>query len=201
MQRTVTSGPPKRRPELARGFKTRAESLALAVRRELGITVEDPFDPWKLAARRGVQVIELQDLVLQGFSAAGLRHLSRNPRVSAAYDVVDGMPFVLLFGERAQTRRMSDLAHELSHHELGHMPTEAFNSIGCRKWNAPQEAEANWLAGCLLVPAEGALAVLKRGLTLGDAAATFNVSRQMFVWRANMTGAMKRAGLGRGGTP
>jgi Zn-dependent peptidase ImmA (M78 family) len=157
----------------------------------------DPFDAWRHAARRGVRVVELHQLIEHGFPQAGIRYFSRNPRVSAAYDIVDGSPFVLLFGECAPTRRLSDLAHELAHHELGHRPTEPFDSIGCRRWNPVQEEEANWLAGCLLIPASGALAVLKRGLSFGDAAVTFGVSLKMFTWRANMTGAARKHGLKR----
>lgn len=201
MPRTAMSEPPKRRAEkstLPHGFKSKAERLALSVRGELGLETHAPFDPHLLAARRGVQIIETNDLLPYGFPDAGSRHFARNSRVSAAYDVVDGVPFVLLFGRAAPTRRASDIAHELSHHELKHKPTEPFDSIGCRHWNLQQEEEATWLSGCLLVPAEGAFGALLNGLTLEEAAAQFRVSRDMFAWRAQKTGALVRlARMGR----
>lgn len=200
MQPTNTSrhlSPRARGAALERGFKTKAEKVATGVRQELGLSALDPFDPWRHADRRGVQILELHQLLEHGFPQSGISHFSRNSRVSAAYDIVDGSPFVLLFGECAPTRRLSDLAHELSHHELGHRPTEPFDSIGCRRWNPVQEEEANWLAGCLLIPANGALAILKRGLSFEDAADTFGVSLKMFTWRANMTGAPRKLRLTR----
>jgi Zn-dependent peptidase ImmA (M78 family) len=85
------------------------------------------------------------------------------------------------------------LAHELSHHELRHQPEELFDSVGCRRFDPVQEAEAAWLAGCFLVSKAGALAALKRGLSIPEGAAMFGVSEDMFRFRANVTGATRIA--------
>ena len=62
--------------DLRRGFKAYAERLALAVRKELGMEVTDPFDCLALAADLGVPIVSLSDMVKLGASRASVAHLS-----------------------------------------------------------------------------------------------------------------------------
>lgn len=55
-----------------------------------------------------------------------------------------------------------------------------------------QEAEADWLAGCLLLPRE-ALVIIKSSKTnLEDAAQMFGVSAKMLKYRLAMTGVARQ---------
>ncbi|WP_347710814.1 ImmA/IrrE family metallo-endopeptidase [Geotalea sp. SG265] len=92
----------------------------------------------------------------------------------------------------AKVRQTSDVAHELSHALLHHPPMPAFDHRGCRDWDDELEDEAKWLAGTLLIPEEAALQILRRGMSIEDAAGRYNVSQKMVQYRLNVTGAYSR---------
>jgi Zn-dependent peptidase ImmA (M78 family) len=94
----------------------------------------------------------------------------------------------------APTRQASDITHECAHHILGHEATEVFDGLGLRVWNEEQEAQAEYLAGALLVPAQGAIWAIRRGMPVEEAARHFGVSLALYQMRVNMTAAKKRAG-------
>ena len=84
------------------------------------------------------------------------------------------------------------MCHELAHGLLLHPPTPALNDQGCRNWSREIEDEANWLSGVLLVPDEAALATVKNGLDLKQAALRYGVSVDLIRYRINVSGARKR---------
>lgn len=89
-------------------------------------------------------------------------------------------------------RQSSDLAHELAHALLHHPPEPAFGSDGERNWDSGLEAEADWLAGALLISDEAAIDIVQRGLSLRDAAQEYSTSVLMVKFRINVTGARIR---------
>ena len=95
----------------------------------------------------------------------------------------------------AHGRQASNIAHELAHSLLWHEPAPAFDGDGMREWNAEQEEEAQWLAGALLISEEAALSIVRRKLSLDDAAQLYGTSVDMVRGRINVTGARKRAEL------
>ena len=92
----------------------------------------------------------------------------------------------------SQGRQASNICHELSHGLLLHPPTPIFDERGCRYWSKDIEDEANWLASTLLVPDAAAISVVRRGISIEDAAALYGVSKQMMNFRINVSGARKR---------
>lgn len=56
-----------------------------------------------------------------------------------------------------------------------------------------QEEEADWLAGEILIPYDGALRLARANATDQHAAATFNVSLAVARWRMNHSGARRVA--------
>ena len=67
---------------------------------------------------------------------------------------------------------------------------------GCRAWDKEQEEqeeEAAWLSGVLLIPNDTALAIVRQGLEVPEAAADYGVSIKMLKYRLNMSGAYVRA--------
>ena len=88
----------------------------------------------------------------------------------------------------AATRTANSVAHETSHVVLEHEPGPVLTAKGTRYWDQTQEDEADWLAGAILVPREGALRWLASGGSTTDGGAHFGVSAQLFGWRANHTG-------------
>jgi Zn-dependent peptidase ImmA (M78 family) len=95
-------------------------------------------------------------------------------------------------------RQASDLAHELAHGLLLHPPTPARDDRGCQYWNKEIEEEANWLAGCILIPEDAALWIVREGISTEEAATHFSVSTKMVTFRVNVTGARTRVARARG---
>jgi Zn-dependent peptidase ImmA (M78 family) len=174
---------------LRRGFKAEAERIAIELRGELGLDAQRRLDPKVLAEHLHVPVLTLRDLAhiaredveyflergSSTFSAATI-HVGRFKRV------------IVTNPAHATTRQMNSLCHELSHIVLDH-EAEAPSSSGGRSWNGVQEREADWLAGCLLIPRDAARAAARRGHTDEDVARRFGVSRALATWRMRMTGA------------
>jgi Zn-dependent peptidase ImmA (M78 family) len=187
-----------------RGFKTLAERVAADIRAELGLHGLDPVNVFDLAEWLGIPVFGLQDLSKRGGLAdESLRYFAFIDCDSfSAMTVFIGEQRLIVHNEfHAPTRQKSNIAHEISHCVLEHPPTPAMSDEGCRYWDSNIEDEANWLAGALLVPREGALALLKRGWNEDRIATHFEVSPALARQRVNQTGArihLKRLARWRG---
>ncbi len=178
---------------LRRGFKGEAERLSLSVRAELGLKVDDRLDCLYLADQMGVPVISVTALGKDGARPESVSRLSAFEAGFSALTVCDGTRRLIVYNPgEPPGRQANSLAHELSHIVLEHPSAPAIADGGCRLWDATFEAQADWLAGALLVPREGALAWLKRGGNLNDGARHFGVSRWLFQWRVNQTGVARQ---------
>jgi Zn-dependent peptidase ImmA (M78 family) len=92
----------------------------------------------------------------------------------------------------SETRTNSSLAHEIAHVILGHDPSMMFvmpqHDIAIRTHNKEQEDEANWLAGCIVLPRDALLHVRRLALSDDQICATYGVSPAMLRFRLNATG-------------
>jgi len=177
------------------GFKKEAEVLAREVRRAMGLECTQPLDPRSLANHVGVPVFELDDLVAAGMREDSLRHLLGRGRseFSAALFQRNGTRLIVANPVHSPGRQASNIVHEVSHLLLDHQPSGAVIEAGCRRWNAIMEREADWQAGELLVPRQGALEVARSGVDVRSAAHHYGVSEAMMNWRLNHSGARKQA--------
>ena len=182
---------------LRRGFKTEANHIAREVREELGLRFSDPLDPWALARHLEIPVVPL--ISFNGSSAEAVHHFHRiDQGAFSAVTVFDGPRRLIVYNDsHSLGRRSSDMAHELAHALLQHRPGSALDDRGCRRWNAEQEEEANWLSGALLVSEEAALQIARTGQSFEEAAETYRVSQAMITFRLNVTAAHRRVGQGR----
>jgi Zn-dependent peptidase ImmA (M78 family) len=172
------------------GFKTEASDLAREIRAELSIGSLEQLDPRLLAAHLEIPIVGLSELVASTPSAAHL--INVEPEAFSAVTVFDGKRRAIVHNDgHALVRQNSNLAHELAHGLLLHPPTPAMDDKGCRIWNGDIEDEAAWLAGCLLVTMEAALAVARGQLTMIAAANHLGISVDMVRYRVNVTGAQK----------
>lgn len=62
------------------------------------------------------------------------------------------------------------------------------SGIALRTHNREQEDEANWLAGCILLPRDALLQIRRLGLTDAQVCTEYGVSLAMFRFRINATG-------------
>jgi Zn-dependent peptidase ImmA (M78 family) len=175
-----------------RGFKTWAERTSLRVRQKLKLLPSSPLDPLRLAELLGVSVVASSDL--SDLPEDVRRRLVNDHRDCwSAITVSDGHGHLIVTNlSHAQTRLNSSLAHEIAHIVLGHEPSMMFISansgIALRTHNEEQEDEANWLAGCLLLPREALVAIRRVGRSDEEVCSEFGVSPAMLRFRLNTTG-------------
>jgi len=175
-----------------RGFKSWAEEIALRVRHKLSLQPEAPLDPCRLAELLSIPVVGPDEL---GELPADCKHRLAHEHSDSwsAIAVASGKHHLIVINtSHAVTRRNSDLAHELAHLILGHEPSMMFVSpaseTALRTHNKEQEDEANWLAGCLLLPREALLSIRRRRLTDENACREYSVSPAMLRFRLNASG-------------
>jgi Zn-dependent peptidase ImmA (M78 family) len=184
-----------------RGFKTWAEEIALRVRRKLKLADAAPLDPLQLADLLSVVVLTPDEL--RDMPEDCRRRLTNDHSDNwSAITVANGKHYLIVINSpHAATRRNSDLAHELAHVILGHEPSMMFASpgsgIALRTHNKEQEDEANWLAGCLLLPRDALLSIRRRRLADEEVCREYGVSPAMLRFRLNTSGVdiqLRRAG-------
>lgn len=185
----------------ARGFKTRCENLAETVRKDLALQAVAALAPELLASYLSVRLIEPKDI--PGLSQQALDVLLRSDNAdwSALTLGEDGSNTLIIFNPaHSAGRRASDLSHEMAHLLLRHVPsTLMFSPDGTwtlRSFDGDQEEEANWLAGCLLLPRVALLSTLKSGLSEEQVAERYGVSTQMVRYRGDVTGVKRQYAAG-----
>jgi Zn-dependent peptidase ImmA (M78 family) len=184
---------------LRRGFKADAERIAESVRAELGLQLWQPLDGLALAEHLGIEVITLRELRRYGAKDESIRRLISPDAGFSATTVCAGTRRLIVYNPREPPgRRANSLTHELSHILLEHEPKQALGAGGCRHWAIREEAEADWLGAALLVPREGALHWMERDGDLERGAEHFGVSIELFRWRVNHTGVIRRLARTRG---
>lgn len=175
-----------------RGFKSWCEETALKVRKHQGLALTAPLSPFVLARELRVEVIEPTALKELPEDVRG-RLLGHHSDCWSAITIPGKRrPLIVYNPSHSAARQNSDLMHELAHIFLGHKPTMLFvdpsADLALRTHDKAQEEEANWLAGCLLLPREVLLHINATGL--GDEAACrqYGVSTKMLVYRTNVSG-------------
>ena len=86
------------------------------------------------------------------------------------------------------------MAHEVSHLVLDHRLTrlQRLGDVPFRSCDKEQEEEANWLAGCLLLPRFVLLHDLRRGKKPSGIARDRGLSREMVDYRLRVTGVLRQ---------
>jgi Zn-dependent peptidase ImmA (M78 family) len=107
-----------------------------------------------------------------------------------------GQRVIVVNSTHSEARQNNNIMHELAHlvleHEAARVDISPQGLMLLETYNLQQEAEADWLAGALLVPREALLAVLKRNQRLEAAAAHFQVSVQLVRMRRDRTGISRQ---------
>jgi IrrE N-terminal-like domain len=175
-----------------RGFKSWCEETALKVRQHQNLGITDPLSPFVLARELRVAVVQPADL----------EHLAEDVRRRLLGHHSDCWSAITIPGKRrplivynpthSRARQNSDLMHELAHILLGHKPTRVFidpnTDLSLRSHDKAQEEEANWLAGCLLLPREVLLHIKATRLSDEAACRQYEVSAKMLAYRMNVSG-------------
>ena len=185
--------------EFRRGFKTWSEKTAFGFRRDLQIEAFGALDPRELARHLNIVVWTPHDVARMGnLAKVHLDQLLKHDPSSwsAVTLILPLSKVIILNSNHAQVRQNSDLMHELAHLILEHKPARVdMTPERCMildTYDKLQEAEADWLAGVLLVPRNALLDMLLRNRSIEGTASHFNVSTKMIKWRCRMTGIDKQ---------
>lgn len=177
---------------LRRGFKAWCEGIALEKRNELGLHSIDPLPPSDLADLIGVKVWKPSDI--PDVPSDCLRKLLHDDpdSWSAVTLRLPNVDLIIVNSAHSAARQASDLMHELAHILLGHTPTRVDvteqGDLLLRTHDQQQEEEANWLAGCLLLPRPCLVHLLRNGGISLEVARKFGVSMDMLTYRYRITG-------------
>ena len=178
--------------EVKRGFKAEAERIATDTRMELGLKCSDRLDPIDLAKCLEIPVVTMKELELHYGGRSRFRHYfsATDPDSFSAVTIfVSNYRRLIVHNENHHPHRQaSNIAHEISHTLLEHLPTAIVGSNGQRFWDSEMEQEANWLGAALLVPRDGALELARGGATALEIAVHYGVSASLGTWRLGQTG-------------
>jgi Zn-dependent peptidase ImmA (M78 family) len=180
---------------MRRGFKAEAERLAADLRRQLGLRDDQAVPLDALAAHLRVELVAADELVpRQRF--VELDQLQADAFSAGTFRLPGGRRVIIHNPVHTRGRVSSDLAHELAHIILGHdvRSIERVGSLRFLTCDAEQEEEADWLAGCLLLPRPLLLRSASQGMTAADVAARFCTSESMARFRLNASGVLVQIG-------
>lgn len=164
------------------------ELIALEARARLGLAAVDRLDPGALADYLRVEVQSID--AFRGSHPDEVRHLTQvRPMEFAAAMVPCGDRRRILYNPAHPVEeRFYTLAHELAHLLLDHEATPLFDEFLKRRLNPVEEAEADYLAGALLVPRIGVAHVMRQyDNDLTQAARHYGVSRALLRARLEAT--------------
>lgn len=170
-----------------RGFKTEANRIAVRVRKQMGLAAIEPIDPVEVCHHFDIELIKLSQLECDCTA-----FLHDDNSVFSAMIVPCGAKTAIVHNDSHHMyRQNSNICHELAHLFLGHTCTPPLTASGERIRDGGIEAEANYLAGTLLLTNEGALHILKNGL-MSVAQRIYGISRPMLDYRLRVSGAYIR---------
>lgn len=168
-----------------RGFKAEANRIAVRVRERMGLDASSPIDPVEICEHFEVRLIRLSEVDLD--CSAFLRGDSAS--FSAVTVPSGGHTAIVHNDSHHPNRQRSNICHELAHCFLGHQCAPPLTESGERSRDGGIEAEANFLAGALLITNEAARHIVLNGLTHATAQEVYGVSRQMLEFRLRVSGA------------
>lgn len=182
---------------MRRGFKAEAERLAVKTRSDMGRSASEHVDAVELARHAGAEVRCADELT----SLEKLEELDAlQPGAFSACTFSIGDRHIVVYSPLANRgRTQSDIAHEVAHLLLQHSVKSVETIAGASFFTCDpdEEQEANWLAGCLLLPRELLLQAARQGMDSAAIAEAFNVSETMAAFRLRTTGVQRQLAASR----
>ena len=182
-----------------RGFKAKAEKLAIEYRLNLNIHPCAPFCAFKLAEHLNIPIYSATEFIkstneinlLSGTNGIDCEWSALTMTTKIGNRIIIHNPF------HSIARQQSDLMHELSHQICKHehiLKDYDFEiPIGMRYFNEEQEEEAKCLGSTLQITRAGLLWAVKRKMSTEEIANHFNASNEMVKYRMNLSGVTKQS--------
>lgn len=180
---------------LERGFKARCENIAALIRNKLDIEPEDPLTYHRLAEYLSVEIIELANL--KHLELESKTYLATADEWSAVTVANPKRVIVVVNPSHSPARQSSSVMHELAHVILEHAAGKIFvteTDFALRDYNDKQEAEADWLAGSLLLPRVALQRMAYQRRPEATVLEEYVVSSELYKYRKRMTAIGKQFG-------
>lgn len=178
---------------LRRGFKAESERLARDIWREMRLESGSPMDPEKLAEHLG-HVVRPAAALVDSAKLKELYELQEDAFYACTFELRNGRYAIVFNPLMPPERRRSDVAHEVAHLVLDHRLTRLhrLGEVPFRSCDKEQEEEANWLAGCLLLPRFALFHDLRSGKKASGIARDRGLSPKMVDYRLRVTGVERQ---------
>jgi len=177
-----------------RGFKTWCENIAESTRERLDLRPYAPLSPRELAQNMGVTILDFS--AVQGLDPASAHYLTsqQGDEWSAVTVHAAGKQIIVVNPRHSEARQASNIMHELAHLIRGHKPSQVqrYQGYTLRDFKPLQENEANWLAGCLLLPRRTLLHIGYNGIEVERAVELYGVSKSLYKYRVGVSGVSKQ---------
>lgn len=175
------------------------EPKARSLRALGGASDGGALDPWRLAPKVGLTVLEADAECLAKLDPASRSHLIGEGGRCWSGGVLpiplpDGTRLCLLNGAHSRRRNRITLMEEIAHIHLRHAPTQMVMSAGrlsVRDYDHRQEAEAYGVGAAALLPWEAFFRGMNLGRTAEELAEEYEVSTQLVEYRIKITGATR----------
>jgi Zn-dependent peptidase ImmA (M78 family) len=181
---------------VVRGFKTKAKKESLAIRKEIGIDYNEPLDCFRLVESLEIPAYPVEKMGEFGLCTELINTIcyAKGKQQFSATTISVPLGHLIFYNQTHTFERTnSSLAHEASHVILGHEFSSILDmKMVSREFDKDKEDEANWMAGCLLLPEDGLIWALKKKMSIESIADHYNISKQMTQWRYNSTGMRQR---------
>lgn len=167
------------------------EKSALRIRKFVGLSLYDKLDPYDLAARLGMRVIEIKELPNISDQTARTLLLEKACEWSGASSgkLPDGSALIVLNMTQSPQRRKATLMEEICHVLLGHQRNRLSSDLlGSRDYNKKDETEAYGVGAAALVPFAGLCHFVAQGLSLAEIARHYDVTKPLIEYRVRITG-------------
>ncbi len=168
----------------------------MALRRLGGVSLQDVIDPWQLAPKVGLKVVDAREFVKR-LEREEISHLTGAGRYRWSGGVFpkplpDGMLLCFLNPWHSPRRNKVTLMEEICHVHLRHKPTRlvlSANGLIVRDYNGGQEEEAYGVGAAALVPWGTLFPRLNSGSTIDNLAEDYDLTTDLIVYRIKIAGA------------
>lgn len=178
---------------LRRGFKAESERLARDIWRDMGLMADDRMDAVTLAEHMDC-VVRSADTLVDIAKLIELHRIQDDAFFACTFQLPGDRHAIVFSPLMSETRRNSDVAHEVAHIVLEHRFSrlERLGDIAFFSSDKEQEEEAAWLSGCLLLPRFALIHDLRKHRTPAVIAENRILSRRMVDYRLRVTGVARQ---------
>jgi hypothetical protein len=173
----------------------RWEPVGLRLRRLAGVRLTDRLDPWLLAKKVGLTIVDAGPF-LECLPKDERQQLTSDGRCwsGGIFPVAlpDGTHLCMLNPRHSRLRQKVTLMEEISHTHLQHVPSRLTHSspgLRVRDVDPDQEADAYGIGAAALLPWPTFFPAVKDGQTIEELALGYDVSEDLILYRIKITGA------------